>query len=355
MKNLRFTIILLSLMCFGIENVGAIIVSCSDVTCTELTITKVTYSTNNVIYYDYTLQNVGNDTLWIKNIVLQNYIRTDSSSTAGTGLSAGGTYINNTSSDYILPGATYSSNYHAGNANSFVSYPFLVVHFYLSGDTECSTTNNDGIKSIPLPDISVTDITITNVYNTGSTNMINFNYTIKNIGSDSLNISDVLCQTSIGTDSSYTTGTQLAAGGSYIFGAPISKLLPDSSFTYNFTSTNANSLETYSYLIAHIYLDNNSDSVPENDYGIAKINLPTIVPEQEIISGINWSSDNCTFTVQGKCGENMNYSIMNMNGSTVETDKGTIGSPVKLNLPMGHYILRIETDKETSVTKIIIK
>ncbi len=353
MKNLRFTIILLSLICFGIGDVLAII-SCPDLICTDLTITKVTHSTNNVIYYDYTLKNVGNDTLWIKNIMLQNYIRTDSSYSTGTGLAAGGAFINNSSSDYILPNSTYSSSYQAGNTNALINYPYLVVIFYVSGDTECSNSNNGIIKSIPFPDLSVTDVTITNV-TTGTNNTIFYDYTIKNIGSDSLNISDILLQNYVGTDSSYTAGTLLPAGGSYIYGAPISKLQPDSSFSYSYTANNSNSLETYSYLIVHLSLDNNTDSVPENDYGIAKIEITTDVPEQTIISGINWSSNNCTFTVQGECGKNMKYTILNIQGATVETNKGTIGSPVHLNLPVGNYILRIETDKQTSVTKIIVE
>ncbi|MDB5255608.1 MAG: hypothetical protein JWM14_303 [Chitinophagaceae bacterium] len=103
-------------------------------------------------------------------------------------------------------------------------------------------------KILLRADLAVTNLTVTSV----NGNSFTFNYTVQNVGNASLELSRLLFQTYVSTNSVYDA-TDLPAGGA-IFGNTAPILTPGATYSGSWTSSNAAGISTYHYLIYEVKL-----------------------------------------------------------------------------------------------------
>jgi hypothetical protein len=339
--------------------------NCPDLACTSFTIEKIRANkfTNYIanIHYSFTIKNIGNDTLLLKNIVIQNYISTDSN--YNHGYAAGGAFIDPSSTKYLLPDSTYSSTFDANTSYSLITNPVLIVRFYLVNQTDCNTNNDWVVKRIDLPAIGCPDVSCTSftvidtTYQTNYTT-INYNYTLKNIGTDTLFLKDIIAQSYVSKDSAYGPNCS-AAGGGYIAYNSTKYLLPDSVYSSSYSSSSNQSLSTYSFLVVNFYFAAPIECTSNMSLGITKIKeeIPTyldkkIHPEMEI----KWQPVSKMFSITTNRSSIPNkFKVYKILGNTVMTGTIKYNESKVLPLAPGMYIIEVFSQNKRLVKKIIVE
>jgi len=92
--------------------------------------------------YSYQIKNIGTAGIALNEIVIQNYVSTDSAQ--GNDGAAGGTFIDINSKEVLAAGGVYNGTMgvYPFPQNTHDSHPYLVTEVYLNTETECDLSNN---------------------------------------------------------------------------------------------------------------------------------------------------------------------------------------------------------------------
>lgn len=110
----------------------------------------VSFTINNTqaasITYQFDVKNVGADTLFLNQLLLENFLSTNSTYD-GSDVAAGSGQVTISGKTYLLANETGTATFTTSGSNS--GYSFLVTKLTYSEQTECSTGNNEAIEPIP--------------------------------------------------------------------------------------------------------------------------------------------------------------------------------------------------------------
>lgn len=353
-KQLSYKSILCSLL-IVISSYSHYLFACTgpDIIFTSITITGVNYSSPQfLINYDYQIKNIGTDTIFIKYLSIQNYVSTDN--VGSSKAAAGGSVIDNTSSNYLLSGQTYSGTFTAYSPNTFSTYPYLIplLIYYGSPVSECDASNNTIVACLH-PDPAITNLTITSV----SSGSVQYDYDIKNVGGDTLFYSNLTIQNYVSTDNVYD-GADPSAGSTQISSSP-TFLTPNQTYSGSFTATPSVSTDTYNYLITELVYSSTECDATNNEnitsIPLLSATLNSINPTNNVI--VKWNSDAKSFSVnkwENNSAGSLQYKIYNPNGTLIFSSNTEIFETTTLPiLSSGLYILIISDDQKMHSEKII--
>ena len=125
---------------------------CSNV---DLTITKITFTSisSGGYNYDYEIKNIGTASITVSELALQNNVSTDEE--GSTTQAAGGSDIDQSNTNTIAPGATFTGSMSASptccGGTGTSDYPYLIVSVSSYPTVECNTANNSITVKIEMP------------------------------------------------------------------------------------------------------------------------------------------------------------------------------------------------------------
>ena len=328
LKPMKKLVLLTLVAIFSIPFVKAI---CPDLIVTSMTVTKIYRSgANRFINFDFNLQNIGTDTV-----------------------PAGGSFLSiiEKNVQYILPGASYSGSFSCsdnGVYNYFVLYPYFV------NVTECNTDDNYFIQRIRKdinPDILFTSVTITKITDNTTYRTIDYDFTIRNDGTDTAFFSEMTLQNFVTTDSSYANLN--AAGGTTFTGidGTTKYIIPGATYSGKYS---ANDNFTYSFLIPSVSLTPGIEVNTSNNYFIQRINVISTGIKNDYQSKIIWVTDNKVFKVSGNRSE-YNYLVFDLNGKTQLSGVARNNEYIRLPLRSGIYYIQVLDNNTKYSKKILIK
>ena len=132
---------------------------CPDVVINKVAITQIN---STFVTYDFEIQNIGADTMFLNKVVFQHYASTDSANNKLC--AAGGSYIDYYSKGFILPGEKYTGTQYV-SINLCSASTFFEINASYTGKAECNTSNNVYIKRIEM--VTPVDAQFSNDITTG--------------------------------------------------------------------------------------------------------------------------------------------------------------------------------------------
>jgi len=177
----------------------------------DLDITSFSYVSNvgGKLTYTITIKNQGTATTPnLYNVVLQNYLSTNTIIGDADDKAAGGTKLGKNIT--LKPGESFSFTYYTYESNWSSSYKYLVPVIDNSNIINESNENNNTYFKLILPDVIVSSLVITSMTST----TINYTATIKNDGYTTIpDIYEIIAQTYESGDAVYGNSDDVASGG----------------------------------------------------------------------------------------------------------------------------------------------
>jgi hypothetical protein len=310
----------------------------------DITVTSISPT---YIQYNYTIRNTGSTTVSTDNLVLQNYITTNTS--GGGAIAAGGSMI--LGSHDIAPDGTYSGSYQANQSN-LPTYPYLWLSLDYGVLGSCQV-NLDQEYECLRPDAQFVSFTINNT----QPSSISYEFQLKNVGADTLFLSDLLLENFLSANSTYD-GADVATGSTTVTISGKTYLLANQSGTVTYTTSG--SISGYSYLVTNLTYSEQAECSTGNNQSIESIPaLNGILPSSKSTesNAIIWNNDTKCFTISSwdnqSSNEKLSYEIYNTSGTLQSAGTTSIGEATAIKGNEGFYVLII-TDGVKRHTKRIV-
>ena len=219
-----------------------------DLIVTSLTVTSFTA---NSIQYDYTIKNVGTVSANLDgptgenhdNVNIQAFLSSDTVFNNSGDIEAGGTILGVSPLGELAPGESFSGSFGASATVDTSVTPYLTLMVDWGGVVdESDETNNTASALISSedskPDLIATSLTVTSF----TANSIQYDYTIKNVGTVSANLDgptgenhdNVNIQAFLSSDTVFNNSGDIEAGGTILGVSPLGELAPGESFSGSF-------------------------------------------------------------------------------------------------------------------------
>lgn len=232
--------------------------------------------------------------------------------------------------------------------NLFYNYSCLFCSFILS------VLAGSKAEACTGQDIVFTSITVTSI----ASNEYQYSYTIKNIGTEDIEIKKISIQNYVSTDDQ--VGGDAAGGGANIAPTNQGVLAPGESYSgtrsvYPFPQ---NPQSTYPYIIAHVYIYPDEECDKTNNYIVTPIEVATSVLHSSKVTKaiVDFTGDNNSFIVKEWSGNQsvLKYSLYTSTGSLLVTGTTQKNTPTPLyRLQKGYYILYLSDGENEYSQKIV--